>query len=110
MLCHDFATDLRMGPWRNGRCVWAIASAAFPLVAAGMVRGVFTLYAGVPEFFNDEEVRLLDGLAADISLLLSAAEARERPPTGRSATPAQRGAILQHFFLRQPAGDWDWLL
>ncbi|RUQ34050.1 MAG: response regulator [Candidatus Competibacteraceae bacterium] len=76
VLCHDFATDLRMGPWRERALRLGYrSSAAFPLVVAGMVRGVFTLYAGVPEFFNDEEVRLLDGLAADISFAMSAAEA-----------------------------------
>ena len=38
------------------------AAAALPLAVGGQVLGVFTLYAGAPGFFDDEELCLLDGL------------------------------------------------
>lgn len=41
--------------------------AALPLLVDGNVIGVMVLYGGESGFFNDDEVRLLKGLAADIS-------------------------------------------
>ncbi len=41
--------------------------AAFPLLVDGQVVGVMVLYANEPGFFNDDEVKLLKCLAADIS-------------------------------------------
>ncbi len=44
--------------------------AAFPLKRAGEVVGVFSLYASEPEFFDLELIRLLDQMAANVSLAL----------------------------------------
>lgn len=43
---------------------------SLPLTATGGRRGTFNLYAGQKGFFTDEELRLLDELATDISFAL----------------------------------------
>ncbi len=43
-----------------------------PLTLGGVVEGVLVLFADVPHFFDDEERRLLDALAADVSFGLDA--------------------------------------
>jgi diguanylate cyclase (GGDEF)-like protein/PAS domain S-box-containing protein len=43
-----------------------------PLIVDGQAAGVFILYADGPDFFDSEEVALLEGLAADISYGLGA--------------------------------------
>lgn len=64
----DIATDERMAPWSAGALRRGFRSAAaFPLIVSGFVRGVFSLYANESHFFDDEELKLLDELAMDIS-------------------------------------------
>ena len=73
MFTTDIATDVRMAPWR----VAALAreyrsSASFPLVVENRCVAVLTAYASEPGFFDEEEVELFDGLAADLSAVMSA--------------------------------------
>ena len=63
--------------------------AAFPLKRAGVVVGVFSLYASEPEFFDLELIRLLDQMAANVSLAL---ESFEREQQRRSAEEARARA------------------
>ncbi|TVR67953.1 MAG: PAS domain S-box protein [Candidatus Competibacteraceae bacterium] len=63
--------------------------AAFPLKRAGEVVGVFSLYASEPEFFDLELIRLLDQMAANVSLAL---EHFERERQRRLAEEAQARA------------------
>jgi diguanylate cyclase len=44
--------------------------AAFPLIVEGRAAAVLVLYAGDVGFFDDQELRLLDGLAGDIAFAL----------------------------------------
>jgi signal transduction histidine kinase len=67
----DIATDERMAPW----CDAALArgyrsSAGFPLVVEDRCVAVLTAYASEPGFFDEEEVKLFDRLAADLSFAL----------------------------------------
>lgn len=50
----------------------------FPLIVADEVIGVLTLYASEPDFFHDEELRLLKDLAGDISYAIDHIEKQER--------------------------------
>jgi PAS domain S-box-containing protein len=50
------------------------AAAAFPLQVAGQMRGVVTFCADDPDFFNEEEIQLLDELVLDVSFALEFAE------------------------------------
>jgi PAS domain S-box-containing protein len=64
----DTATEPRMGPWREEALRHGFgASAAFPLDWNGE-RCVFMVYAAEPDFFNDEETRMLQQFVDDLTL------------------------------------------
>lgn len=68
-----------MEPWRGLMGAYGLRSvAAFPLKFDGRVTGIMTFYTGEPDFFDDEEVKLLEELAADTSLGLSYIEKEEQ--------------------------------
>jgi two-component system cell cycle sensor histidine kinase/response regulator CckA len=46
------------------------SSASFPLIVSGKIRGTINLYSGEPNFFDEEELKLLDELAMDISFAM----------------------------------------
>ena len=77
---NDIEHDPRTAPWREAALRWGYrSSAAFPLKVNGETRGIVNLYAGEPGFFDDEEIKLLDELAMDISFSMEFAEKeRER--------------------------------
>ena len=72
---NDTANNPLMSPWREEQLKRGYrASASFPLKTEGKTIGMITLYAGVPDFFDDEEeVQLLTTLADDFSFALEAA-------------------------------------
>jgi diguanylate cyclase (GGDEF)-like protein/PAS domain S-box-containing protein len=51
---------------------------ALPLTAAGEAVGIFMLYCDQADFFDDEEVKLLEELAADVSFALNVIAQREK--------------------------------
>jgi PAS domain S-box-containing protein len=70
-ICNDLAADPRMEPWRDEalrRGYRALAS--FPLCAGSTIVGVLTLFAAAIDYFDAEELRLLDELAADLGFAL----------------------------------------
>jgi signal transduction histidine kinase/DNA-binding response OmpR family regulator len=70
-VCNDIARDPLFRPWRDEALQHGYQSAGgFPLKVAGQAIGIFSLYAGETDFFNEEELRLLDKLAMDISFAL----------------------------------------
>jgi PAS domain S-box-containing protein len=72
---HVVVNDLEIDPdtaaWLNKLQLPCRATAAFPLAIAGEVCGTLNLYSGEPGFFDIEEVRVLDGMAADISFAMA---------------------------------------
>ena len=75
----DIATDERMAPWRDAALQREYrSSAAFPLVIEDRCVAVLTAYASELGFFDEEEVKLFDGLAADLSFALEAMARDER--------------------------------
>ena len=75
----DIATDERMAPWRDAALAREYrSSAGFPLVVEDRCVAVLTAYASEPGFFDEEEVELFDGLAADLSFALEAMQRDER--------------------------------
>jgi diguanylate cyclase (GGDEF)-like protein len=78
-VCNDIENDACMAPWREKAHAAGLgASAAFPLRMAGGVIGTFNLYVAEPEFFDDQEIRLLEELAADTSLGLEYIDKEQR--------------------------------
>ena len=75
----DIATDERMAPWRDAALAREYrSSAGFPLVVEDRCVAVLTAYASESGFFDEEEVKLFDGLAADLSFALEAMQLDER--------------------------------
>lgn len=71
VICNDTAHDERLNPWRAALARRGYrSSATFPIMVKGITRYVFTLYADAPGFFDDDEIRLLDELALDLSYAL----------------------------------------
>ncbi len=71
VVVNDIEHDPRMDPWRKDALQLGYrASAAFPLIVDGQVSGTLNLYAGEPGFFDDQELKLLDEMAADIAFSL----------------------------------------
>ena len=70
-ICNDIRSDPAMKPWREAALQRGYyGSGAFPLKVDGKTVGVFTLYAGEPDFFDPDEINLLDEWAADIGFAL----------------------------------------
>ncbi len=79
MFTTDIATDDRMAPWRDAALAREYrSSAGFPLVVEDRCVAVLTAYASEPGFFDEEEVKLFDGMAADLSFALEAMQLDER--------------------------------
>ncbi|GEM_PF-6025148 len=67
----DFSRDSATLPWQERAKRFGIASSAvFPLRQAGQIIGILNIYAGEPDYFQGQEVRLLDDMAQDISFAL----------------------------------------
>ena len=75
-VCNDIERDPAMAPWREQALALGYrASIALPLAVQGAMRGAISLYADEVGFFDAEEVKLLEELAADIAYALEVAEA-----------------------------------
>ena len=69
-VCNNIAHELYR-PWKNFAIELGYRSlASFPLTIDGKVKGVFNIYANEPGYFNEDELRLLDDMAGDISFAL----------------------------------------
>ncbi len=70
-VCNDVAHDPQAESWREAGLTRNYhAMASLPLKRAEKVIGTFNLYADQPDFFDADEMRLLDELAMDISFAL----------------------------------------
>ncbi|MGB7543211.1 MAG: EAL domain-containing protein, partial [Burkholderiales bacterium] len=71
VVCNDIASDDRMKVWRAEALKRGYRSVAlFPLILDSRSLGVFLLYAPEPDFFDEEEMKLLVEMAGDISFAL----------------------------------------
>ena len=70
-ISNDIEQDASMLPWReNALRLGFRSSASFPLKVFGETRGTFSLYAAEVGFFDEDEIRLLNELAMDISFAM----------------------------------------
>jgi PAS domain S-box-containing protein len=68
---NDLAADERTLPWNESTIEDRICGAAgLPLRFKGRVIGVLTLYVGEPEFFDADQLGLLEEMSVDISFAL----------------------------------------
>ncbi len=76
VICNGIAHDPSIALWREAALALGYrASIALPLTVHGVVHGTLNLYAGEVEFFDAEELALLEELAGDIAFALEVAEA-----------------------------------
>jgi PAS domain S-box-containing protein len=69
-ICNDIEHELRR-PWLQDALLRGYRSeASFPLLDNGTVIGIVSFYAGERDFFDEDEVKLLDEMAMDISFAL----------------------------------------
>jgi PAS domain S-box-containing protein len=69
-------------PWKKFAISLGYRSiASFPLTIEGRVKGVFNLYSSEIGFFDEEELRLLEEMAMDISFALEVNQLEERRQT-----------------------------
>jgi GAF domain-containing protein len=70
-ICNDFQNDPCTGPWQERAQPHGIlASAAIALKQEGQVIGVFSVYAGEKDFFDQQHEKLLQQMGEDISFAL----------------------------------------
>ncbi len=115
-ICNDIEHDPRMAPWRDDALARGYrASAVFPLTVNGETLGTFNLYASETGFFDGEELRLLDELAADLSFALEANRREEERRRSEEALreserlllASQRVGRLGTYVLDVGAGTWS---
>lgn len=74
-VCNDIEKDPKMALWREEALKRGFrSSVSFPIKQLGKVIGAFDLFASVPQFFDQEEINLLDEVTNDISFALDSIE------------------------------------
>ncbi|SDX12983.1 PAS domain S-box protein [Flavobacterium degerlachei] len=71
MVCNDIENDVQMRPWKEealGRDFNSLIS--LPIKKSGNTIGLFTLYASEKNFFDDQEIALLQEATDDVSFAL----------------------------------------
>ena len=92
-VCNDVENGPCMTSWREEAIRMGFrSSVAFPLTVSGQVRGVFTLYAAERAFFDEEELKLLDELAMDVSFAM---EFTEKEAERKKAEEQRERTLLQ---------------
>jgi PAS domain S-box-containing protein len=107
-VCNDLESASHAAAWGNGALRRGHRSAAaFPLKIGNQVVAVFNLYSSERDFFDAEEVRLLDELAADISLAL---EIHRNEADKLDAEKSLRISEERHRLVSLATNDviWDW--
>ena len=67
VVCNDFLDDARTAPWRElGSRYDLRASISLP-IAGGGFRGALMVYAGLPGYFDEAVIALMDEVADDVS-------------------------------------------
>ncbi len=99
-VCLDIAGDERARNWREEALAREYRSmASLPLRVGEHVVGTFNLYADAPAFFNPEELRLLDEMAADVSFALETRETEVALQASEQRFREIAGAIEDVFWI-----------
>jgi PAS domain S-box-containing protein len=77
-ICNDIRTDPAIRPWKDEALRRGYRSSmALPIFKFGEPFGIFSLYSDEVDFFDEEEVRMLDEVVRDISFTLEIFEKEE---------------------------------
>lgn len=67
-LTHDIPSDPTMAPWQDAAAKRGYKSSiALPLIHEGVTFGSLNIYSSEPNAFSDEEVKILEEMAGDLS-------------------------------------------
>lgn len=78
VICNDIETDPKMALWKEEALKRNfLSNIALPIKKFGKVIGVFTLYTDTKNFFDEEEILLLEGATRNISFALEVFEKEE---------------------------------
>ncbi len=68
---NNIETDEKMTPWRKKAREYGFRSViSLPIIVLGKTIGTYTLYSGEIDFFNEDEIKLLEEIASDISFAI----------------------------------------
>jgi PAS domain S-box-containing protein len=74
-ISNNILLDDNMTPWHKGALKYGYkSSASFPLIVNQKVIGVFNLYSCDTDFFQEDDIKLLDEIAIDISFAFEFSE------------------------------------
>lgn len=110
-VCNDIEHDSAAACWRDTalrRDYYSMT--ALPLRLEGDIIGTFNLYAGEAGFFDEEEMRLLDELATDISFALEISRREAERGEADKRFIKQRRALIELTSHRGNDGDESLLL
>ncbi len=102
----DSRTDPRMAPWRERLGAFGfLTAAAFPLRRDGKPFGALALYSPASGYFDDEEMRLFEELANDLSFALESIRT-ERDRLAAEEALRQSERLYRDLFERNPSPMW----
>ena len=106
-VCNDTLSDPRMAAWRAPMSRHQYRStAAFPVKVEGRVLGVLAYFAGEPDFFQEDEVKLLTRVQDDVSFALETLRKEDQRLAAGAALRASESNMaaaqrIAHF------GSWE---
>ncbi len=106
-VCNDVQRLFPMERWKRYASVRGVGSfMVLPIRRSGQIVGTFNLYAAETGFFNKDEVKLLNGIAADISYALDVFEKENLRKIAEQRLKQSEARLLQgqsmaHF------GNWS---
>ncbi len=78
-VCNDIENDPAVIPWRSKMLENSyLSSAAFPLKMYGKTVGAFNMYSEEKNYFDKDELKLLDEMAVDISFAIEYLDSEEK--------------------------------
>ncbi|MDR3557071.1 MAG: PAS domain S-box protein [Syntrophobacteraceae bacterium] len=107
-VCRNISTDPHMRPWREQVMRQGFASSvSLPLNAGGTTLGVLTLYSREPDFFLEDEVKLLVELADNLAFGINGLRVRLAHQAAESGLRESR-ARLDLALRSAGMGTWHW--
>jgi PAS domain S-box-containing protein len=77
-VCNDIAHDPRMEPWREPALRRGYRStASFPILLSGDVHTLIVLFASEPDYFEEDELKLLVSVSEDVSFAVESIHKEE---------------------------------